>query len=242
MGFVNGRTYRFVSNAFRGYALNVYGTNAASTGRNICLFTNDTTDIMQKWVVQSSSGSHFRMHSSVNNNFVLDRSDGTLSTSYSNNAHLCSTAETSLKDSEVIFEPTDTDNVYRICLAGHNLYLTATNTKVVNNVPASAIRTSTALTGGTGGESNVYWTSKAPSSSVMGPKQEWIVSPKVDGGTESSNPYAALKWRYVFRTASGADDTSNANGYYGYDPLAAVDPFFPSITFPNRYYTVGSYI
>lgn len=212
MGFVNGRTYRFVSNAFRGYALNVYGTNAASTGRNVCLFTNDTADIMQKWVVRSSGSGRFRMHSSVNNNFVLDCSDGALDTSYKNNAHLCSTVETNLKDSEVVFEPTGTDNVYRICLVGHNLYLTATNTKVVNNVPASAIRTSTALTGGTGGESNVYWASKAPSSSVMGSKQEWIVSPKVDGVPESNNPYAALKWRYVF------DNIQNCNGEFGYDP------------------------
>ena len=39
-----------------------------------------------------------------------------------------------------------------------------------------------------------------------------------------------------------ASREKQANGYYGYDPLAAVDPFFPSITFPNRYCTVGSYI
>lgn len=207
MGFVNGTTYRFTNKYYSGHALNVYGTNAASTGRNVCLYTDTPSDIMQKWVVRTS-GSGYRMHSLVNNSFVLDCSDGSLSNSYKNNAHLCATSQTSLTDSQVEFKKVS-DNLYRIYLPGKNLYLTATNTTLVNGLPASSISTATALTGGTGGQSNVYWAASSTST-----KQQWTVSPSVDGGG-SNNPYAALNWSYVF------SDSSNAWGYWGYSPTGA---------------------
>lgn len=196
----------------------MYGTNAASTGRNVCLYQDTSSDVMQKWVVKTS-GDGYRLHSAVNSSYVLDCSDGSLSNSYKNNAHLCATSQTSTTDSQVKFKKV-TDNVYKIYLPGKNLYLTATNTSTnTDGLPASAIRTSAALTGGSGGESNVYWAAESTSQ-----KQQWIVSPNVDGG--SSNPYEKLGWRYVFRTSSGTDDVSNASGYYGYDPNASVSPYY----------------
>lgn len=173
MSFVSGKTYRFINNYYDTHALNVYGTNAASTGRNVCLFKDDDTDVMQDWVVKTS-GNGYRLHSAVNQTFVLDCSDGSLSNSYKNNAHLCATSQTSTTDSQVKFEKV-TDNVYKIYLPGKNLYLTATNT---NTPVSSSIGNNTALTGGTGGNSNIYWAPKSTST-----KQQWIVSPDVDGGS-----------------------------------------------------------
>ena len=178
MGFVNGKTYRFINKYYSSHALNVFGTNAASTGRNVCLFKDDDTDIMQDWVVKTS-GSGYRMHSAVNQSFVLDCSDGSMSSSYKNNAHLCATSQTSTKDSQVEFKKVS-DNVYKIYLPGKGLYLTATNTKLVNNLPASSIGNADALAGGTGGLSNVYWASNSTST-----KQQWIVSPEVDDSGSS---------------------------------------------------------
>lgn len=221
MGFVSGKTYRFTNNHYQSYALNVYGTNAASTGRNICLFEDTPSDVMQDWVVKEN-GSGYRLHSAVNDSFVLDCSDGSLSNSYKNNAHLCATSQTSTTDSRVEFEYVS-DNVYKIYLPGKNLYLTATNTTLVNGLPASSISNATALKGGTGGQSNVYWATESSSD-----KQEWIVSPEVDGGSSPDpgpeNPYENLGWRYVFRKSNGTDDVNNADGDFCYDPSGSVPP------------------
>lgn len=176
MGFVNGKTYRFTNRYFPQYALNVYGTNAASTGRNVCLFKDDDTDIMQDWVVKQSGTGH-RLHSAVNQSYVLDCSDGSLSNSYKNNAHLCATSQTTTTDSQVEFKKVD-NNVYKIYLPGKNLYLTATNT---NTPVSSSIANATALKGGTGGASNVYWVDEDEVTSSK--KLEWTVSPEVDGGS-----------------------------------------------------------
>ena len=81
MAFENGKTYRFVNRCYAGFALNVFGTKAASTGRNVCLYANDPTDIMQDWVVQERNGG-YRLHSAVNQSYVLDCSDGSLKKSY----------------------------------------------------------------------------------------------------------------------------------------------------------------
>ena len=213
MGFVNGKTYRFINKYYSSHALNVFGTNAASTGRNVCLFKDDDTDIMQDWVVKTS-GSGYRMHSAVNQSFVLDCSDGSMSSSYKNNAHLCATSQTSTKDSQVEFKKVG-DNVYKIYLPGKGLYLTATNTKLVNNLPASSIGNADALTGGTGGQSNVYWASNSTSI-----KQQWIVSPEVDGGgtTPDDNDFF---WPTESHTLSQGG--SYGNGHLGID-IRATNP------------------
>ena len=183
MAFENGKTYRFVNRCYAGFALNVFGTKAASTGRNVCLYANDPTDIMQDWVVQERNGG-YRLHSAVNQSYVLDCSDGSLKKSYKNNAHLCITGQTSDTDSRVIFEGKG-NKIYKIYLPVKNLYLTATNSKVNKSTgyPASTIENESALIGGAGGESNVYW---APGNTRA--VQEWIVSPDVDGGTTPPDP------------------------------------------------------
>lgn len=183
MAFKNGKTYRFINRCYAGFALNVFGTSAASTGRNVCLYANDPTDIMQDWVVKERNGG-YRLHSAVNQSYVLDCSDGSMKKSYKNNAHLCITSQTTDTDSKVLFERKD-NNIYKIYLPGKNLYLTATNSKVnaSTGYPASSIENETALTGGTGGESNVYWAKENTNAT-----QEWIVSPDVDGGTIPPDP------------------------------------------------------
>ncbi len=220
MGFVNGKTYRFVNKYFNTHALNVYGTNAAGTGRNVCLYTDDDTDIMQSWIVreyEDGDVTGYRLHSAVNNNYVLDCSDGLLSNSYADNAHLCKTTQTSATDSVVRFVK-DADNLYRIYLPGRNLYLTATNTNVNSSgLPAFAITTSTALTGGRGGQSNVCWACRADSA-----KQKWIVSPQVDvdgdGGTaEYSRNYLVYPTN-VMRITQSYDGTFNHYLYSGGSP------------------------
>ncbi len=215
MSFTHGTTYRFRNKYYSGYALNVYGTNAASTGRNVCLYTNDTSDVMQNWVLKDSEYG-YRLHSAVNNNFVLDCSDGSLSNSYANNAHLCAISQTNPDDCVVEFEKVS-DNVYKIYLPGHDRYLTATNTELVNGLPASSISNATALIGGTGGKSNVYWAIESASL-----KQQWIVSPEVDGDDEDeptgNMTLAQLKqkfpngkyWNHVGMEGNNADSYTSS--------------------------------
>ena len=217
MSFVNGKTYRFINKYYSSHALNVFGTNAASTGRNVCLFKDDDTDIMQDWVVKTS-GSGYRMHSAVNQSFVLDCSDGSMSSSYKNNAHLCATSQTSTKDSQVEFKKVG-DNVYKIYLPGKGLYLTATNT---NTPVASSIGNADALAGGTGGQSNVYWASNSTST-----KQQWIVSPEVDGGTTPDpEPGKGQKLIYPFQKqyyTVGYKNDAPAYDVFEYGPHYAND-------------------
>lgn len=177
MNFTSGATYRFINEKYSNHALNVYGNNAASAGRNVCLYEDTPSDIMQKWIVtrfHENDDYGFVMRSIVNQNFVLGRSDGSISSSYENNAHLCAESSTNPLDYRVEFINV-TGNIYRICLPGRNLYLTATNTNLKSTgVPASSISTSAALIGGTGGESNVYWTAAATSGTTYD-KQCWTV-------------------------------------------------------------------
>lgn len=241
MAFKNGKTYRFINRCYAGFALNVFGTSAASTGRNVCLYANDPTDIMQDWVVKERNGG-YRLHSAVNQSYVLDCSDGSMKKSYKNNAHLCITSQTTDIDSKVLFERKD-NNIYKIYLPGKNLYLTATNSKVnaSTGYPASSIENETALTGGTGGESNVYWAKENTNAT-----QEWIVSPDVDGGTIPPDPeppvdpepgtaqYLALPINNCTITAMYKEDSSPAYkheykvDHYGLDMYGWPNPFYAS--------------
>lgn len=204
MGFVSGATYRFTNKYYPNHALNVYGTNAASTGRNVCLFANTPSDIMQRWVVQAASGGRFRLHSAVCSSYVLDCSDGSLANSYRNNAHLCATTQTSLTDSQVELVKVSTD-VYKIYLPGKDLFLTATNTTLVGGNPAAAIPTIAALLGGTGGHSNVYWEEDRACA-----KQEWKVTPSVEGGGTGGA-------QYLWPTTSRSVSRYNTSGHDGAD-------------------------
>lgn len=180
MNFINGNTYRIKNQYYPNHALNVYGTNAASTGRNVCLYDDTPSDIMQRWILKTY-GDGYRLCSAVNSNFVLDCSDGSLSNSYANNAHLCASSSTSATDSKVTFVEVSS-GVYKIYLPGKNLYLTATNINRLNGLPSSSISTATALTGGTGGQSNVYWAAEA-TSNVGIQKQCWIIEDYSSGGS-----------------------------------------------------------
>ena len=172
MNFINGNTYRIKNQYYPNHALNVYGTNAASTGRNVCLYDDNPSDKMQRWVLKTC-GDGFQLCSAVNNSYVLDCSDGSLTNSYKNNAHLCASSSTSATDSKVKFIEVS-DDLYKIYLPGKNLYLTATNINRLNGLPASTIKTATALTGGTGGQSNVYWAAAATSDLAI-QKQCWTI-------------------------------------------------------------------
>lgn len=208
MGFVSGATYRFTNKHYPNHALNVYGINAASTGRNICLFPNTPSDIMQIWVVKATGGDRFRLHSAVASSYVLDCSDGSLANSYRNNAHLCAATRTSLTDSQVEFVKVSAD-VYKIYLPGKDLFLTATNTTLVGGMvggnPAATIPTITALLGGTGGHSNVYWEEDNASA-----KQEWKVSLSMEGGGAGST-------QCVWPTTSRSVSRYNTSGHDGAD-------------------------
>lgn len=185
MNFINGNIYRIKNQYYPNHALNVYGTNAASTGRNVCLYYNTPSDIMQRWVLKTY-GDGFQLCSAVNNSYVLDCSDGSLTNSYKNNAHLCKFSPKSAADNTVEFIEVS-DDLYKIYLPGKNLYLTATNINRLNGLSASTIKTATALTGGTGGQSNVYWAAEA-TSSLATQKQCWTVelySGSSSGGGET---------------------------------------------------------
>jgi len=170
-----------------GKALNVYGTNAASTGRNVCLYTDTPSDTMQKWKYSEDSGIGARLHSTVNNNYVLDRSDGSVSGSANNNAHLCAVGSTSARDSALTFVNVS-GNTYRIRLANRInntwLFLTAANG---NSSPASSI-TASNISSANG---NVYWAEEAITGTVGYNKQCWTVEEVggSSGGGEGGGDY-----------------------------------------------------
>lgn len=176
MSFIHGHTYRLFSVAYPSLALNVYGTNAASTGRNVCLYDKDENpnDPMQKWKYQEDSVGK-RLHSYVNNGYVLDRSSG-ITNSAANNAHLCATGSTNGADSALYFVPVSgEENVYRIRLNsrvdGVWRFLTAANNN--GTTPASSITTVSQLSSA---NKNVYWAEEATTvGSTAYNKQCWTV-------------------------------------------------------------------
>ena len=199
MNFINGNTYRIKNQYYPNHALNVYGTNAASTGRNVCLYDDTPPDKMQRWVLKTC-GDGFQLCSAVNNSYVLDCSDGSLTNSYKNNAHLCASSSTSATDSKVKFIEVS-DDLYKIYLPGTNLYLTAPNINRLNGLPASTIKTATALTGGTGGQSNVYWAAAATSDIAI-QKQCWTIE-KYSGSSSGGETGGET---------GGSSDTYTING------------------------------
>lgn len=157
MNFINGNIYRIKNQYYPNHALNVYGTNAASTGRNVCIYPNDDEDIMQDWVYMYDDIMGTRLHSAVNADYVLDRSDGTAAGSYTDNAHLCKVDYTSQNDSALYFERVPNQNYYTVRLLKRNLYLTAANND--SGTPVSSVTSATLLRNG---KKNVYWESPYP--------------------------------------------------------------------------------
>lgn len=158
--FERNKLYRFVNCAYPNKALNAYGTNTVATGRNVCLYTDDPDDIMQKWRYRETVNGDAFLASAVDANFVLDRSSG-ISGSPANNAHMCSLSQTSINDYALEFNFLS-GNRCNIKLASQgNLLLTARN----NGTPTSGTISSLAAPG------NVYWYS----TSVSNAAAQWYV-------------------------------------------------------------------
>ena len=158
--FERNKLYRFVNCAYPNKALNAYGTNAVATGRNVCLYTDDPDDIMQKWRYRETVNGDAFLASAVDANFVLDRSSG-ISGSPANNAHMCSLSQTLINDYALEFNFIS-GNRCNIKLANQgNLLLTARN----NGTPTSGTISSLTAPG------NVCWYS----TSVSDAAAQWYV-------------------------------------------------------------------
>ncbi len=172
INFVSGKKYRFVSCAYLGKALNIYGSgvNGIVSGRNICLFDDDDTDLMQEWMFKTSNGDMY-LCNSTRQSFVLDRSSG-VTGSPVNNAHICSTSMTSKEDYSIILEPYG-GNKYIISLKNGALCLTAMN----GSTPEAGTISSLGAAG------NVCWKVRDGST-----KQIWIVK-EIEEGQKLIHPF-----------------------------------------------------
>ena len=212
MDIVNGKTYRFINVYHDGYGLNIYGTKDTDIkgGQNVCLYSASPTDQMQQWKAVAVSGASdvFQLEAVLNSIYVLDCSDGSISTSYKNNAHMCKKTGTSAVDSGIIAEPVQGNQV-RICLPEKNLYLTATTVAENDAELSNNISTLAALRGGSTGRGNVYWASPASEGSMTWKKQCWEVV-EVGGGTDPDPEPHDFAWptesRQIVRSVSADHD------------------------------------
>ena len=184
MDIVNGKTYRFINVYHDGYGLNIYGTKNTDIkgGQNVCLYSANTTDQMQQWEIEERGSNGYRLHAVLKPSYVLDCSDGSISTSYKNNAHMCAETGTTDVDCAVEFEYVSSNQV-RIHLGQKGLCLTATTVAENDAELSNNISTSAALRGGSTGRGNVYWASPASEGSMTWKKQCWEVV-EVGGGTD----------------------------------------------------------
>ena len=184
MTIVNGRTYRFINVYHNGYGLNIYGTGASDIkgGQNVCLYSESPTDSMQQWEVEERGSNGYRLHAVPKPSYVLDCSDGSISTSYKNTAHMCAGTGTTDADCAVEFEYVGGNQV-RIHLGQKGLCLTATTVAESDAELSNNISTSAALRGGSEGRGNVYWKTPADEGSMTWKKQCWEVI-EVGGGTD----------------------------------------------------------
>ena len=185
MRLKNGTIYRFVNDYHDGYGLNIYGTGTGDIkgGQNVCLYPARASDKMQQWkAVNAEESGTFRLCAVLESNYVLDCSDGSIATSYKNNAHMCKGTGTSDEDCAVEIETVEGDMVM-IRLSQKDLYLTATSVAENDAELSNNISTSAALRGGSTGKGNVYWKSGASEGSMSWKKQCWHVI-EVSGGSE----------------------------------------------------------
>ncbi|MBS4784478.1 MAG: M23 family metallopeptidase [Clostridiales bacterium] len=186
MRLKNGTIYRFVNDYHDGYGLNIYGTGAGSIkgGQNVCLYPASSDDKMQQWkaVDAEEEADTFRLCAVLKSNYVLDCSDGSIATSYKNNAHMCEENGTSDADCALEVEPVGNNRVM-IRLSQKDLYLTATTVAEDDTELSNNISTSAALRGGKEGRGNVYWKAAASEGSMTWKKQCWEVI-EVSGGSE----------------------------------------------------------
>ena len=224
MAIVNGRTYRFINVYHDGYGLNIYGTKDTDIkgGQNVCLYSESSTDQMQQWKIEERGSNGYRLHAVLKPSYVLDCSDGSISTSYKNNAHMCAETGTTDVDCAVEFEYVSSNQV-RIHLGQKGLCLTATTVAENDAELSNNISTSAALRGGKEGRGNVYWASPASEGSMTWKKQCWEVV-EVGGGTvpdpdpEAQMTLAQLKnkfpagkyWNHVGMSGNNQDSYTSS--------------------------------
>ena len=210
MTIVNGRTYRFINVYRKGYGLNIYGTGASDIkgGQNVCLYSESPTDPMQQWEVEERGSNGYRLHAVPKPSYVLDCSDGSISTSYKNNAHMCAETGTTDADCAVEFEYVGSNQV-RIHLGQKGLCLTATTVAENDAELSNNISTSAALRGGSEGRGNVYWKTPADEGSMTWKKQCWEVI-EVGDGTDPKPEPGDFAWptesRQIVRSVSASHD------------------------------------
>ena len=226
MAIVNGRTYRFINVYHDGYGLNIYGTKDTDIkgGQNVCLYSESSTDQMQQWKIEERGSNGYRLHAVLKPSYVLGCSDGSISTSYKNNAHMYMHDETDADDVDcaVEFEYVGSNQV-RIHLGQKGLCLTATTVAENDAELSNNISTSAALRGGKEGRGNVYWKTPADEGSMTWKKQCWEVV-EVGGGTvpdpdpEAQMTLAQLKnkfpagkyWNHVGMSGNNQDSYTSS--------------------------------
>ena len=217
MTIVNGRTYRFINVYRKGYGLNIYGTGASDIkgGQNVCLYSESPTDSMQQWEIEERGSNGYRLHAVPKPSYVLDCSDGSISTSYKNNAHMCAETGTTDVDCAVEFEYVGSNQV-RIHLGQKGLCLTATTVAESDAELSNNISTSAALRGGSEGRGNVYWKTPADEGSMTWKKQCWEVI-EVGGGTDPEPEPGEYDKNYLIyptKTMNITQNTIDGNHYY----------------------------
>ena len=166
MAVTSGTTYRFTNAQFPAKALNVYASGTTiSARRNVCLYTNDTTDVMQQWVPVGNETDGYFLKCSANQNYALHYATGADSGSCVGNADVKSGIAKAPTEFLVDFIYLGNNQV-KIKRRNSNEYLTA-----YNDAAPTSNTISTKTTNG-----NVYWTAD----DSLGNKQVWNISPSID--------------------------------------------------------------
>ena len=173
MTVTSGTIYRFTNAQFPSKALNVYASGTTiSARRNVCLYTNDTTDVMQQWVPVGNETDGYFLKCSANQNYALHYATGADSGSCVGNADVKSGIAKAPTEFLVDFIYLGNNQV-KIKRRNSNEYLTA-----YNDAAPTSNTISTKTTNG-----NVYWTAD----DSLGNKQVWNVSPSIDEETIIGN-------------------------------------------------------
>lgn len=225
MALVNGATYRFENRADGERSLNVFGYSPSNLA-NICLYDSQDSDICQQWIYREQSGHAYlecKGKGAYGEKLYLDRYTGSNGgyNVINFNAHaydeITDTCYIVIENAGAGYVRIRTEDRVNLGNRGTNfMYLTANQ----NANGTSAGKDVNA-------PGNVYFYDEVLSDD----SQDWLPI-RLDGGTdpdpepepEPENPYADLGWRYVFRTSTGDDDISNANGNFCYDPTGSVPP------------------
>ena len=193
MAINSGTTYRFTNAQFPAKALNVYASGTTiSARRNVCLYTNDTTDVMQQWVVTGNETDGYILKCKANQNYALRYSDGTDTGSYAHNADVKNTISAYPSNHMVKFEYLGNNRV-RIKHTATGKYLTAwfdgtvdTNTITQDNYFANG---------------NVFWMDlyyEDAEHTTTTDKQVWNISPYIDNSLTTN---IVANTAYTFQNA-----------------------------------------